>query len=169
MADLTTTQQGIGSLGNTLFRNEQDGSYSEAVTANLRGWDSTNLVYVKLLVDALGNLRVSPGAATASTGLSFAAITTAASGDTTIVASVASKKIKVVSYSLVVNAAVVVQWKSGASTARSGAMSLAANGGVVVAGAPGAHVLETAVGQGLVLNLGGAIQTSGHIAYFSEA
>jgi len=50
------------------------------------------------------------------------------SGDNTLVALVTGKRIRVLSYLLVADAAVSARWKSGASTNKSGAMALAANG-----------------------------------------
>jgi hypothetical protein len=103
--------------------------------------------------------------------LNFAAIDVAASGDNTLVAADATRKVKVLSYVLVADAAVTARWKSGAAGNLSGAMSLAANGGAVApAIAPGqGHWLETAVNQALVLNLGGAVGVRGHLSYVLEA
>lgn len=100
--------------------------------------------------------------------LLFASVDVAAGGDNTIVAADAANKIKVVSYVLVADAAVTARWKSGAGTNLSGAMSFVANGGVAATDQPSAHLLETAVNQALILNLGGAIGVRGHIAYYLE-
>lgn len=103
-----------------------------------------------------------------------AAIDTAASGDTTIVRGVPGQKIKVVNYTLVAAAAVTARWLSGKATGQgqqtnlSGAMAFAANGGAAPTSQPAAHLFETAQGQDLVLNLGGAVQVSGHLMYFLE-
>jgi hypothetical protein len=101
----------------------------------------------------------------------FASVDAAANGDNTIVAADATKKIKVLSYTLVADGAVTARWKSGAGSNLSGAMSLAANGGVAspVATPGGGHLLETAVNQALVLNLGSATGVRGHVSYFLEA
>ena len=99
----------------------------------------------------------------------FGSIDVAASGDNQIVAADATRKIKVLSYVILADNNVTVQWKSGA-TPLSGAMSLIANGGVAappVAPASG-HWLETAVNQALVLTLGGAIGVRGHLSYILE-
>lgn len=97
----------------------------------------------------------------------FATVNTAASGDTAIVAANASNKVKVVSYVLVATGAVGVKWRSAAND-RSGAMALGANGVVSAIGSDDAHLLETAVGEALNLNLSAAVQVSGHISYFLE-
>lgn len=104
--------------------------------------------------------------------LLFAPIDVATTGDNTIVAADATRKIKVLSYSLVCDAAVAVRWKSGASTNLSGAMSCAATGGLAdgQGNAPATQWLfETAVNEALVLNLGGAIGVRGRLTYFLEA
>jgi hypothetical protein len=103
--------------------------------------------------------------------VAFASIDAASSGDNTVVAADATRKIKVLSYLAVADAAVTVRWKSGASTNLSGAMSFAATGGCVAPPVPpgGGHWLETAVNQALVLNLGGAVGVRGHLSYVLEA
>ena len=65
-------------------------------------------------------------------------------------------------------------WKSGGSTALSGVMSLIT--GVPVAMPFGlaldaypVPLFQTAAGQALVLNLGGAVQVSGHLTYILQA
>ena len=108
------------------------------------------------------------GSGAGASALLFALVDNAASGDNTIVVADATRKIKVQSYVIVADAAVVARWKSGAGTSLSGAMSLAANGGVAAASAAGTWLLETAVNQALVLNLGAAIGARGHVAYFLE-
>lgn len=101
----------------------------------------------------------------------FASIDTTTSGDNTIVAADATKKIKVLSYSFVCAGTVNVRWKSGAGTNLSGAMPYIANTGMTTGpGTPaGGHLLETAVNTALVLNLSAAVQVSGHLSYYLEA
>ena len=62
------------------------------------------------------------------------------------------------------HAAVDVTFKSG-STSVTGAFGLGANGSMSYAGAPDAPAFETARGNALILNLSGAVQTSGHVSY----
>jgi hypothetical protein len=99
--------------------------------------------------------------------LLFASVSTAGSGDTEIVAAVPNKKIRVVNYALVANAAVSAKWKSG-STDKTGAMPFAANGGISCPGSSDSVWFETATGEALNLNLSGAVQVSGHVSYFLE-
>jgi hypothetical protein len=96
--------------------------------------------------------------------IATAPINTAASGDTTIVAAQPGKRVFVFGYVLVASGAVTVQWKSGAN-ALTGAMALAANGGLVVNGSPDTMMLQTNPGEALILTLGGAVQASGHVMY----
>ena len=94
----------------------------------------------------------------------FVKIDVASSGDNTIVSAVEGKKIRVLQYALVCSDAVTVQWKSSGGTALSGAMSFAANGGISCPFSP-VGLFETAIGEGLVLNLSAAVQVSGHLVY----
>lgn len=94
-----------------------------------------------------------------------AVIDHASSGDNTIVAAVANKRIRVLSYVIVAAGAVTVRWEAGASgTALSGQMSLAANGGI---SAPEAILGHFDVPTGVLLNmeLGGAVSVDGHLRY----
>lgn len=99
--------------------------------------------------------------------LLFATVDTAASGDTAIVAAVTNKKIRVCNYALVAASAVSAKWRSN-TTDLTGAMPFAANGGISCPGSSDSVWLETARGEALNLNLSGAVQTSGHVAYFLE-
>ncbi len=94
----------------------------------------------------------------------FSAISVSSSGDNTIVAGVPSKQIRVLGYDLVCAGAVVVTWKSSTAGAISGPKSFAANGGESkpesITG-----LLQTAVGEGLVLNLGGNVSVGGELTY----
>ena len=102
----------------------------------------------------------------------FAAIDVQTLGDNTIVAADATKKIKVLEYTVVAEGTVAVRWKSGAGTSLSGAMPLVVNTGVTTGGgnAPGSHwEFETAAATDLILNLSGNTGVRGHLAYFLEA
>lgn len=95
----------------------------------------------------------------------FAIIDAATSGDNTLLAAVASKKIRVVSLYLVASAAVTVRFESGAGgTALSGQMNLAANGGFVLPYNP-VGWFETASNTLLNLELSGAISVDGGFTY----
>ena len=100
----------------------------------------------------------------------FATISASASGANTIVAASGSNKIKVLNSVIIADAAVTVTLKS-ASTALSGAMSLAANGGVASpVGTPGGGwIMETAINEALVLTLSSAVGVRGHVSYFLES
>jgi hypothetical protein len=101
--------------------------------------------------------------------MKFAAINASASGGNTIVAAVAGKRIRVVSYVIVAAGSVTATWQS-ASTALSGPMSLAASGGasasIGIMTPGGAYGLfQTESGEALNLSLGGAVNVAGHLCY----
>ena len=101
-----------------------------------------------------------------------AAVSGATSGDNTLVTAVTGKKIKVLGLALVAASAVAVRLESGAGgTALTGVMSLTANGGlqwVLPMCEPGYHWVETTAGALLNMELGGAVQVSGVIVYYTE-
>lgn len=93
-----------------------------------------------------------------------ASISIASSGANTVVAALASGKIRVISASFVVAAAVSVQFRSGASNVLSGAMSFAQNGGLLLPVNPFGWY-QTNNAELLNLQLGGAVQVSGGLQY----
>lgn len=98
-----------------------------------------------------------------ASAVKYASIAASSSGANSIVAAVASKKIRVLNYVIVANAAVNAKWQS-ASTDKTGLSYLAANGGVSSGYAPSGH-FETAVNEALNLNLSGAVAVGGHLSY----
>jgi hypothetical protein len=99
--------------------------------------------------------------------LLFASIDIATSGDQQIVAADATKKIKVVSYTMVAEGTVAVRWRS-ATNNKSGAIPLVANSGIAISEKAGNWLLETAVNEALNLNLSASIGVRGHLSYFLE-
>jgi hypothetical protein len=94
-----------------------------------------------------------------------AVIDHATGGDNTLVAAVASKKVRVLSVFLVAAGAVTVRFESGASgTALTGQMTVAANG-VLVLPFNQFGWFETAVNTLLNLELGGAVSVDGALMY----
>lgn len=93
-----------------------------------------------------------------------APIVASASGASQVVAGVAGKRIRVLGYTLVAAAAVTAKFQSNA-TDLTGALPLAANGGVSAASGPDVPSFETAAGETLNVNLGGAVQVGGHLTY----
>ena len=95
----------------------------------------------------------------------FAAISGTTSGDNTLVAADATKKIRVLSMNVIAAAAVAFRLESAAGgTALTGVQSLSANGGFVLPFSPIGH-FETAANQLLNMELGGAVQVSGSLVY----
>lgn len=95
----------------------------------------------------------------------FAVIDAATSGDNTIVAANATKKLRVLAVCLVASAAVTARFEGGAGgTALTGQMQLGANGGFVLPFNP-AGWFETAANTLLNLELSGAISVDGCLTY----
>jgi hypothetical protein len=101
-----------------------------------------------------------------------APVNVSSSGDNQIIAGVAGKTIRVLSYTLTINGAVNVYWKSGTSgtgtnTTLTGPLyGASAGGGEVATGPPGVEPLFwCVVGDGLYLNLSGAVAVGGHVTY----
>ena len=95
----------------------------------------------------------------------YAVISGATSGNNTLVAAVARHKIRVISYTLVAAGAVAVRFESAAGgTALTGVMTLATGTPLVNGTAREGH-FETVAGELLNMELGGAVQVSGHLVY----
>lgn len=95
----------------------------------------------------------------------FAVVTASASGDTSVIAAVTSKKIRVIRYSLSANGAVQAYFRSGAAgTAISGVKYMTQYGGAGGTYCP-QGIFETASNTALVINLNGAVAVSGEITY----
>ena len=80
-----------------------------------------------------------------------------------VVNSVSAKKLRVLAYTLVASNAVTARFSGGVQSL-TGAMALAANGGVSAGFVPVGH-FETAAGVGLELTLGGNVNVDGHLTY----
>lgn len=93
----------------------------------------------------------------------FAIVSSALASNVEVVAAVAGKKIRVISFTIVSTSANVVTFRS-ANTAKTGAMALAANGTLSVAFSPVGH-FETVAGEALNILLGSAAQVSGILTY----
>lgn len=95
----------------------------------------------------------------------FAKIVASSSGATTIVALVATKKIRVLAYKVIANAAVNVKWQSHVTpTDLTGLSYFAANCGEVLPYNP-LGWFETISGEALDINLSGAVAVGGHLTY----
>ncbi len=133
---------------------------SDVKATLIAGQDGTNAQAI--LTDSTGRVVISPGSGVTP---AFAAISGASSGDNTIVAANATKKIRVFALAIVAAGAVNVRFESAAGgTALTGVMSFAANGGYVLPYNE-AGWFETAVNELLNMELGGAVQVSGHLTY----
>ncbi len=95
----------------------------------------------------------------------FAPISASASGDNTVVAAVAGKKIRVLKYTILANGTVAVKFRSPSVADLTGLMTLGTNSGVGGAFCP-IGLFETAAGDPLIVNLsGGTGGVAGHLTY----
>lgn len=94
----------------------------------------------------------------------YAAISANTSGDTTVISAVPGKAIRVMLMAYVCHAAVVLTWKSGTSGAITGPESYADHGGLQ---SPYCEygVMQTGVGESLVINLSDAVSVGGKLTY----
>jgi hypothetical protein len=92
-----------------------------------------------------------------------AVIDTQATTTNAIVPAVSDKRIRVLSYVIIVGSAGTVQWESG-TTDLSGAMSLASNGGVAAPFNPAGH-FQTGVNEVLNINQNVSANAKGHLTY----
>lgn len=129
---------------------------------------SVNEVYSGGDVRDQDDRMVVSGATGQGKNLQFVPINTNTAGASQLIAAPgANLKIKVASYVVVAANAVTVKFQSG-TTDLTGAMPFVANSGVVAPGQTSSHWFETAANQALNINLGSAIQVSGHLGYFIE-
>jgi hypothetical protein len=123
--------------------------------------DTTTLSPTKavLATDAIVN-------GTAQLTPKFAVIAASTSGNNTLVAAVASKKIRVLAYNIIGNGAVNAKFQTGAGgTDLTGLKYIAAAGGGICAPFNPVGWFETASGALLNLNLSGAIAVGGELVY----
>jgi hypothetical protein len=97
-------------------------------------------------------------------------VATSASGDSTVIAGMPNKKIRVLCYAITSSNQNMIKWKSG-STEISGEMHMPAGGNIVIHmgdlwPSGGLPVLECAIGESLIINLQQAQAIGGHITYY---
>jgi Flp pilus assembly pilin Flp len=96
----------------------------------------------------------------------FAKITASSSGANTVVSGVASKKIRVLAWDAVANAAVNFKWQSATTpTDLTGLYYMAGQGNGVARSFNPVGYFETVAGEALSLNLSGAVAVGGCLTY----
>lgn len=96
----------------------------------------------------------------------FTRVNATADGDNVIAAGVAGKRLRVISYALVVSLAGTISLQDTAGTPVIFAQfPLAANGGISYAGGLDAPAFETSPGLGIEINNPVGVDTLGHITY----
>jgi hypothetical protein len=98
--------------------------------------------------------------------IKYVRVNATADGDNTVITAVTGKKIRVLGYVLVANAAGAVTLQDSTGTPVIFAVfDLAANGGVSYAGGIDCPAFETDVGKGVEVSNGAGVDTKGHITY----
>ena len=100
----------------------------------------------------------------ASSQLTLIAISDAAGGDITVVSGVSGQTIRVFRLLLVVSGATDITFKDSTPTSLSGAMPIAANGGIAL-DFNGDPWYTTAAGKGFIITSSAATQVSGSLWY----
>lgn len=100
--------------------------------------------------------------------LKTASINVAGSGDNTIIALVAGRRLKVHMVVLNSTGTVNAKWKDGAAADLTGDMNFQAREGYTVAVTPPGWILATSAGNALILNLSAAIAVDGWVAYWDD-
>ena len=118
-------------------------------------------------IDENGALLVRTAAPTPPPETLPAVISYSTSGDKTVIAAVAGKRIVVTGALVVCGAAVTLTFKSG-STAITGPMGFPANGGFGRDARPDGYLFRTDAGQALVLNLSADAAVGGCLTYYLE-
>ena len=116
--------------------------------------------------DDTGNVGIAEQG-TAKT-LKTAAISVSSSGDNTVVAAVASKRIKVTSFSIQATGTVNCKWKDGAATNLTGAYNFQAREGLSEAANSPYYLFATTAGNALVLNLSAGVSVVGRVTYYDS-
>src|SRR3990167_9287457 len=99
-----------------------------------------------------------------ATEIKFAAVSATVDGDNTVVAAVAGKKIRVISYNLCARAAGLVTFKSS-TTSTLGTLDLLAQTPAEFGGGARAPAFETVAGELLNFNVAAGVDVLGHLAY----
>lgn len=161
MADNSILDPGVG--GDTIRDKDRTGVKTQVVGLDLTiGGGSETLMN--------GSMPVSLDTDTIRSGTTaltpkFAVIDAATSGDNTIIAANATKKLRVVSAFLIAAGTVTVRFEGGAGgTALTGQMNLVANTGFVLPFNP-VGWFETAANTLLNLELSGAVSVDGSVTY----
>jgi hypothetical protein len=121
----------------------------------------TNLIGQIIAANQTGTIYSGTTALT----VKYAIINAAALGNTQLVAGVATKKLRVLSFRYVADADVSVKFRSATAGDLTGAMATGAKGGGGGAAFSSAGHFETVAGEALQINLSGNVQVSGHLAY----
>ena len=101
-------------------------------------------------------------------GKTFKSAVVSLSSTGTVVSLVSSKRIKVYAIKLVVSAALIINFRSGGSTALEGTQSLGINGGYTESVNPPSFLFGTTAGESLDLVITGVGTVAGRVSYWDD-
>jgi len=139
---------------------------SGAATAANQSTEITRLTSIRDRLDASVAVTGTITDAGAGKTLKTAAFALTATG--TVITAVSTKRLKVYSVKLVASAALVVNFRDGASTQLEGAQSLAINGGFVESVNPPAFLFASSAGNSLDLVITGIGTAAGRVSYWDD-
>lgn len=146
-----------------------DGDYTPfIVDASGRMWASVGYMpAADYTTDNLGAAPLTNVVMNGRTALTpkWATITASASGSTTVIAAVASKKIRITSLVLTANAAVNAKFLNAAGADLTGLFYFAANGGMVLPDNPRGWFPDGATNTAFAISLSGAVAVGGVCSY----
>lgn len=166
--NLEKLEQLIQKLTDTVIEKQPIVNVQKEVTKfpnTAKDYVSVRLTNGKEFYEALMR-AVGGGGGISKPSIQFAAISQSGAGTDILVAAMSGKRIKVVGYVVVMGSAGTVTFKT-ASTAITGSMSFASNGGVSSAGTEHFPVFQTNQGEDLSITTTGAA-AQGHLSYILE-
>ncbi len=166
IAGSVTLSAGTNAIGTVTISPAQLAPLSTTTLAMSAGYQLTSLPSdMATLAVAADTARLLNGASGTSLTPKFAKTTASSSGTTTIVAAVTSKKLRVIAWEVVANAAVNFKWQSAGTTDLTGLYYMAGQGGGVARAYNPVGYFETISGEALSINLSGAVAVGGSLVY----
>ena len=169
-ANQTTANASLATIGGAVSGSEMQVDIVSSIPAGTNNIGDVDIVSQPARSNTTDTIAASLDTASIMDGTTsltpkYAAVNATTNGDNTLLSAVAGKKLRVLSYTLVADAAVGCAFEDGAGgTELAGQMAFAANGGVSVPFSPVGH-FETTANTLLNLETDAAANVRGHIAY----
>ncbi|ODM71669.1 hypothetical protein A6X20_06930 [Bradyrhizobium elkanii] len=144
-----------------------DGDYAMLQMSSGRLWVDASGKTLTVGAHATYAMQETSAISNAGTSLTpkFAKISASSSGASTVVAAVASKKIRVIEWNVLPHDAVNIKWQSHTAGDITGLLELAAKGNGIARPFNPVGYFETTAGEALDLNLSSAVAVGGSLVY----